>query len=522
MKGGNELKKVGFVLLLVMVVASLVISGCAKQPAAPTAPATIKVGVLISLTGFDAAVGQPAKNGYELAVAKINQDGGVYVKEFDKKIPLELVLLDMESDPEKAIARAEALNSQYNVAIATGTTLISAAAEIFEKNKMPVVVSQMTIDLLSQSGYRYWFTIGKLNSDVAVAVLDLFDSLNGNKPTKWALLEEQFPFVIELMNFVKQDAAARGVNIVYRGQYATMAPDLSPLINDAKKAGAEVLFSGPNTPDAITIVKQSKELGFNPKAMACIRGADDPGWSGLGPMGEYVIGCPDWHPAFKFPGVDELNAAYKAKYGTNTHIAAGPCYASIQLIADAIERAGTLDREKLRDAIAASNTVTVMGQIKFRENGARIDPVPSVIQWQNGELELVWPDNLKTKSLVYPRPEPASKPAPTGTQPATPSTPLPSGPEIDWKDAKNHFNENVTVTGEIMDVRTFAPPEVVLFLGGGMGVGVGVAIKDGLNWPVDPDSYKGKTISVTGKITAAPIGGGPMIAVTDPAQIVVK
>jgi hypothetical protein len=73
-----------------------------------------------------------------------------------------------------------------------------------------------------------------------------------------------------------------------------------------------------------------------------------------------------------------------------------------------------------------------------------------------------------------------------------------------------------------MDVRTFAPPETILFLGGGMGVGVGVAISDALNWPVEPDSYKGKTISVTGKITAAPIGGGPMIAVTDPAQIVVK
>jgi len=393
-------------VLAVAVIASTVVVGCAEPAPTPTppAPATIKVGVLVSLTGFDAAIGMPAQTGYELAVEKINQDGGVYVKEFDKKIPLELVLLDMESNPEKAVARAEALNSQYNVPVASGTTLISAAAEIFEKNKMPVVASQTTINELGQRGYRYWFTIGMLNSDIATAVLDLFDSLSGAKPTKWAIFEEQFPFVIELMNFVRQGAAARGVDIVYDGQYATMAPDLSPLIRGAKDAGAEVLFSGPNTPDAITIVRQSKELGFNPKAMACIRGVDDPGWSELGPMGEYIIGSPEWHPAFKFPGVDELNAAYKAKYGTNTHIAAGPGYASIQLIADVIERAGTLDREKLRDAIAASNTMTVFGQIKFREDGGRIDPVPTVIQWQNGELELVWPDNLKTKPLVYPIP----------------------------------------------------------------------------------------------------------------------
>jgi hypothetical protein len=84
------------------------------------------------------------------------------------------------------------------------------------------------------------------------------------------------------------------------------------------------------------------------------------------------------------------------------------------------------------------------------------------------------------------------------------------------------MGENATVTGEIMAVRTFAPPATVLFLGGGMGVGMGIEISDALNWPVDPDSYKGKTISVTGKIKANPIDGGPMIAVTDPAQIVVK
>jgi branched-chain amino acid transport system substrate-binding protein len=413
MEGGNKLKKIGFLFLLIIVLGSLVIGSCAQPsptqtptqtPTSP-APASIKVGVLISMTGFDATSGQPAKNGYELAVEKINQDGGVYVKEYDKKIPLELVILDMESDPEKAVARAEALNSQYNVPIACGTTLISATAEIFEKNKMPVVASLMTLNALGQAGYRYWFTIGKLNSDVANAVLDLFNSLSNDKPKKWALFEEQFPFVTELINFVEQGAKDRGFDIVYRGQYATMAPDLSPLINAAKNAGAEVVFAGPNTPDAITIEKQSAELGFYPKAMALIRGCDDPAWGQLKPMGNYAIGSPDWHPAFNFPGVDELNAAYKAKFGTEAHINAGPAYASIQLIADVIERAGTLDREKLRDALAASDTMTVMGQIKFRADGGRIDPVPDVTQWQNGELELVWPDNLKTKPLVYPMPK---------------------------------------------------------------------------------------------------------------------
>jgi len=64
----------------------------------------IKIGIMISMTGPDAAIGRPAKDGYEMAAAKFNKDGGVYVKEFGKKIPLEISILDMETNPEKAIA----------------------------------------------------------------------------------------------------------------------------------------------------------------------------------------------------------------------------------------------------------------------------------------------------------------------------------------------------------------------------------------------------------------------------------
>ena len=97
--------------------------------AQPTAPKTIKIGILISFTGPDGMVGKPAKDGYDMAVEKINKDGGVFVKEYGKKIPLELLILDMETNPEKAVARAEALNQQ-NASVVCGTTLMSATFRI--------------------------------------------------------------------------------------------------------------------------------------------------------------------------------------------------------------------------------------------------------------------------------------------------------------------------------------------------------------------------------------------------------
>jgi branched-chain amino acid transport system substrate-binding protein len=387
-----------------LLLAIIVVLGSSSPAWAADAPKTIKVGALISLTGPDGAIGGPAKLGYDLAVEEINKGGGVMVKEFGKKIPLELVLLDMETNPEKSVARAEALNAQ-KVPVAVGTTLIGASAEIFEKNKLPVVACIMTINAIMDRGFKYFFDIGTLNSDVAQVVFDTFAALpKGTMPVKWAFLKEQSDFSTELFVFAKQQAAKRGISVVYEGDYAMMTPDLSALINGAKNAGAEVIFSFPTPPDAITMLKQTAQLGYKPKAVIALRASDDPSWGKLGALGDYAIGSPDWHPALNFPGVKELNAAVKAKTGQPTNPSVGPAYASVKVAAAAIEKAGSLDRAAIRDALAATDMDSVVGRVKFGPNNARVGAIRPVIQWQNGAMELVWPANQKTKSLVYPIP----------------------------------------------------------------------------------------------------------------------
>lgn len=381
-----------------------VLMGGILPAAAADAPKTIKVGVMISLTGPDFQTGGPARIGYELAVDEINKAGGVMVKAFNKKIPLELVMLDMETNPEKAIARAEAFNAQ-GVPVCVGTTLVGASAEIFEKNKLPVVVSIMTINAIMDKGLKYFFNIGTLNSDVAQAVFDRFAALpKGTMPTKWAFLKETSDFSTELFVFAKQIAAKKGITVTYEGQYAMMTPDLSALITGAKNSGAEVIFSFPTPPDAITMLKQMAQLGYKPKANIMLRASDDPSWGKLGALGNFAIGSPDWHPALNYPGVKELNAAVKAKTGQVTNPTTGPAYASIKVAAAAIEKAGSLDRSAIRDALAKTDMETVMGHVKFGPKNERLGAIRPVVQWQGGNMELVWPDKQKTKPFVYPIP----------------------------------------------------------------------------------------------------------------------
>jgi branched-chain amino acid transport system substrate-binding protein len=146
------------------------------------------------------------------------------------------------------------------------------------------------------------------------------------------------------------------------------------------------------------------QANYKPKGKVMIRAADDAAWANLGPLGDYAIGVPDWHPALQFPGITDFNAAFKAKYGKDPLPNNGSAYAHIQVIANAIEKAGSLDREKIRSAIAATDMMTIAGPIKFGPDGQQLNAPAVVVQWQNGKEELVWPDNMKTKPLAYPMP----------------------------------------------------------------------------------------------------------------------
>jgi ABC-type branched-subunit amino acid transport system substrate-binding protein len=238
-------------------------AGCtqASKNTDKTAPKTIKIGGILSFTGPDSNIGTQVQAGYEFAIEDINKTGGVYVKEFNKKIPLEINILDMESSAEKAIARAETLYSQDKVVAYAGTTFIGAASGVAEKNKVPTLLVASATQGTHERGYKYWFSVTDKTPDIAKAAF--------GRP------------------------------------------------------------SGPFT---------------------------------------------------------------------------GPAYATIQILADAITRAGTLDREKVRDAIAAADMMTVQGPVKFRDNGTNITPHFASCQWQNGKNELIRPLEKAKARLVYPVP----------------------------------------------------------------------------------------------------------------------
>lgn len=405
-------KKTGFRLWFPAAAVALVAIGLTFSPvlAAPPAPATIKIGAVIALTGRMAAGGKDVKPGYEIAVKHINDAGGVMVKEYGKKIPLELIIVDDESDPVKTTTRLDKLYSvdkvvAYLSGFSSDLNVVGMAAA--EKNKVPWIGVTIAVEAPFKAGYKWTFAPFSMSSDQVRTFFDLLDSLpKDQKPTKIAHFELQADWGQECGAYLRQFAKERGYQVVVDSKYAPTTNDFSSLVLAMKSAGAGALFSVPTPPQSMVIVRQMKELNYAPKVTTLIRGPDLTTYGkSMGKDANYIISDGNWDEIMLYAGNKKLVDEYKARNPgvESIGLPVGPAYASVQVLASAIERAGSLDRQKIRDAIAATDMMTVRGPIKFRSNGTAVIRY-GLRQWQNGKNVLIWPPEA-TKNKVQLAPQ---------------------------------------------------------------------------------------------------------------------
>lgn len=381
------------------------------EPEYPPAPEYIEVGASIPLTGKFGSLGTQVKVGYDYAIADINADGGVFVAEYNAKVPLRLTAYDDESDPTKAVSNLEQVFSEQPAMVAylggAASGMHAATTAISEKNQVPYLGVSFAWWNIHQRGYKFLFSPFPKSPDQA---RDVFKALNemipdaAQRPTKVAVFQEKTDWGNELGGLFKADAKPAGYDVVYYAEYAPGSTDYSTLILEAKAAGADALLAMPTTPDGIAIVKQMAELGWKPKFSLIIRAPDAATWGeATGAAGDYVTVFAGWHYGENFPGVTEINAKHQTEFGRPADILVGPAYSCVQILADAIERAGTLDRNAVRDALEDTDMMTVIGPVSFNADGTG-NVLNPLVQWINGKMELVWPLDQQTADFVYPIP----------------------------------------------------------------------------------------------------------------------
>jgi branched-chain amino acid transport system substrate-binding protein len=381
-------------------------------------PETIKVGAVVSLSGPFGSQGPDQRLGYEFGVDDVNKAGGIFVKELNKKLPMELIVMDDESDPVKLVSRLETLYSNNKVVAylgGFGSPMHAAGAAVGEKNKVPYLGTAFALYSIHQQGYKYLFSPFPKSPQQAAGHFDLLDSIPKEiRPKKIAIFETEDDWGNELAGFWRKEAKKRGYSVVYDGKHPLSCKDFSPLLLGAKSAGAEALLSLPTPADGIVLIKQMKQLDVNFKFAIMMRlPPEDVMYKAVGEAADYIIlGGPGWHYNVPFPGNKELVEKYVKKTGKPVALlnpSVGGCYAMIQILADAIGRAGTLDRTKIRDAISKTNMMTVVGPLTFNSDGTANMPFVSV-QFQHGKGELVGLPGPGSKPLLYPTPKWSERP----------------------------------------------------------------------------------------------------------------
>ena len=406
------------IMVALVLVMSIMMTNCApagtttpevtETAVYPPAPEFIQIGSSIPLAGKYGGLGKQVLAGYQYAVEDINAAGGVFVEEYNTSIPLNFEYYDDESDATKTNTNLEQLYAEYDVVAylgGAGSDVHAAGAAIAEKNKVPYLGISFAWYNIHLRGYDYLFSPFVKSPAQARDLFLFFDEMVPQDPKpNIAIFQEDTDYGIEINSMFEATAKGKGYPVVYYGTYAPRTTDYSSLIQGAMAAQAEILLGSVSGPDGMAIMRGLAELNWTPKFTLLIRGPDEITWGeNLGTLGDYVAFFPSWHYSEDFPGVEELNAKHQAEFGRPADVLVGPAYACVQILADAITRAGTLDREAVRDAISATDMTTVIGPVTFNLDGTGnvLNPLE---MWLNGQQEVIWPLDMQTADFVYPAP----------------------------------------------------------------------------------------------------------------------
>ena len=383
---------------------------CPSASAAGQAPDAIKIGCTLGLTGRFAANGIEVRDGYEIAVQHINEDGGIFIKEYGKKVPVRLIMYDDESDPTKAAARYEKLYSEDKVVAYLGsfsTVVNTSLIAVAEKNRVPIVVSHFSHLQPHRQGYKYLFSpFYKTTPDYPKIIDALTDISGARRPKRIAVVMSRTEWPLETARVYKEKIEKGGLyELVLNETYPLGSTDFSMIISKAKALKAEVWLSSPTPPEGIAAIRQMKELDYVPQFINMTQASSARGWPGKEKeVGEYIAALENWIPGLPWPKNDRLIRDAKKRLGGQLPwCGVGTGYMDVQVLADAIERAGTVDREKIRDALAKTEMMTVGGPVKVRPDGT-FELNVYLCQWQKGAYLPVWPKKFAAANPVFPVP----------------------------------------------------------------------------------------------------------------------
>ena len=404
-------------ILIVLVVAVAAVGLVVASPAvAKVEGDTIVFGAAVSFTGKYSTNGKHTKNGYDLAVKRLNEMGGVKVG--NKTYKVKIKYYDDESTPARAGQLAERLIKQDKIKFILGpygSGPTKGMAPITEKYKITMIEGNGASRALFNKGYRYLFAVLTTSEQYlaeSINVLAEEFKKDGRDPStaKVAIAVENDPFSMDIRAGVIDDAKRWGMKIVIDDKLPKELTDMTATLTKVKALRPDALIVSGHSKGAALAVRQTAQMKVDVPMLAITHceAADVVGK--FGGDANYTLCATQWAPTmtyrddwFGFAG--DYADRFKKEYGYVPPYQAAESTATVLVYVDALQRAGTFDTEKVRDAIAATKLETFYGWVDFDDTGKNIAKPMVLRQVQQGKLVPVAPSKFAAGNVIFPRPK---------------------------------------------------------------------------------------------------------------------
>lgn len=375
---------------------------CALSAGQALAQQTIRFGAPLPLTGALAPEALKQQQGYDLWAEVVNRAGGIDVG--GKKMKVEIIYTDYQSNTPRAVQAAEKLISQEKVDFLFspfGSGAAKAASTVSERYGVPTIASTASSSQVYDQGYKFLFGTFTPNETLTSPLTDIVRKAAPNVK-RVAILARNDLFPLAIAQEMEKSAKSRGLELVLFEKYAINTMDHSSALAQIKAAKPDWIFATGYINDLVLLKKQMGDQRIEAPVVTMIAGpAYQEFIDAAGAGAENISSAAWWHPASQYNGTDVFGTTanyvklFSEKYKSVPDYAQASASVSGALFQIAIEKAGSLDKAKVRDAMAAMDVVTFWGPVRFGANGQINSLEPPVFQIQGGKAVVVFPAAIK-------------------------------------------------------------------------------------------------------------------------------
>ena len=376
----------------------------AAGPAA--ADDVVRFGAPLPLTGPLAPEAVKQKQGYDLWAEEANKAGGIDVG--GKRYKVEIVYADYQSNTPRSVQTTEQMITQDKVNFlfgAFGSGAAKAASTVSERYKIPTIAAAASSSQVYDQGYKYLFGTFTPNDTLTTPLTQIVKA-RAPDVKKVAILARNDLFPLAIAQEMEKAAKANGLEVVYFEKYAINTLDHSAALSQMKALAPQWIFVTGYINDLLLVRKQMVDQQMKAPVVSMIAGpAYQEFIDAAGASAENITSAAWWHPAVRYEGKDIFKSTvnyvklFREKYKSTPDYAQASASAAGALFQLAIEKAGTLDPQKVRDALASLDVVTFYGPVKFGPTGQITSLEPPVFQIQGAKPVVLSPQQIKQGEL---------------------------------------------------------------------------------------------------------------------------